>query len=193
MEFFDFPHSIREFSSIQSVSVYTNVHFWSEIALMWFHWLPLQNERKMQTEMNAKCKRKWWFRWLLLRLSNKGRTNVSSAWMAVLKHPAIGAKSRFTKIYENLRKSCDVTKMRFGRKIFVSQKDLSDTHMTSSLFSRYSFSSWRYSWCGVFRILDFGNLISFERNELYQILPEIQCGSTTNASVNPTFSSENTR
>ena len=104
MEFFDFPPSIREFSSIQSVSVYTNVHFWSEIALMWFHWLPLQNERKMQTEMNAKCKRKWWFRWLLLRLSNKGRTNVSSAWMAVLKHPAIGAKSRFTKIYENLRK-----------------------------------------------------------------------------------------
>ena len=135
----------------------------------------------------------WLLRWLLLRLSNKGRTNVSSAWMAVLKHPAIGAKSRFTKIYENLRKSCDVTKMRFGRKIFVSQKDLSDTHMTSSLFSRYSFSSWRYSWCGVFRILDFGNLISFERNGLYQILPEIQCGSTTNASVNPTFSSENTR
>ena len=104
MEFFDFPPSLREFPSIQSVSVYryTNVHFWSEIALMWFHWLPLQNERKMQTEMNAKCKRKWWCRWLLLRLSNKGRTNVYSAWMAVLKHPAIGAKSRFTKIYENL-------------------------------------------------------------------------------------------
>ena len=66
---------------------------------------------------------------------------------------------KFTKTYENLRKSCDVTKMRFGENKFVSQMDLSDTHMTSSLFSRYSFSSWRYSWAGVFRILDFGNLI----------------------------------
>ena len=158
MEIFDFPPSIREFPSIQSVSVYTNV----EIALMWLHWLPLQNERKMQTEMNAKCKRKWWFRWLLLRLSNKGRTNVSSAWMAVLKHPAIGAKSRFTKSYENLRKSCDVIKMRFGKNKIVSQKDLSDTHMTSSLFSRYSFSSWRYSWCVWPRIQDFGNLIIWQ-------------------------------
>ena len=98
MEFFDFPLSIREFPSCFQIAIIGR----SEIALMWLHWLPLQNERKMQTEMNAKCKRKWWFRWLLLRLSNKGRTNVSSAWMAVLKHPAIGAKSRFTKIYENL-------------------------------------------------------------------------------------------
>ncbi len=79
--------------------------------------------------------------------------------MAVLKHPAIGAKSRFTKIYENLRKSCDVTKMRFGRKYFVSQKCESDARMGPFFVLASSFSSWRYSWAGFFRILDFGNLI----------------------------------